>query len=137
MWFCAKIDLTPSVKMQNSANLSVINDYPNTSFSNQMNNKEKKKVAFEFLSLDETEINTFEDKEDIFRILIIQRGEMLFFARNNKCVFIEEFSALNSKISFKNIEKWIDGSKILDKVTLIKDIQLYYKKAYKDTLEIV
>lgn len=102
-----------------------------------MNIKQKKEIADELITLDENQIHIFKQADNLFKLLIIQRGEALFFSMNEKAIILEEFSALSAKVSFNGINNWIDGSKITNKEMLIIKLKELYKSAYKDDLEVV
>ena len=79
----------------------------------------------------------FEKEGIIFKILILDKGEELFFQKGEKAL-ICEISARYSLINPKTIKVWDNGCVITpsERETLLLDIQHFYKIAYKDDLEI-
>lgn len=98
--------------------------------------EQQKRLLAALNSLGSDSIHTFREKDTLYKILILQRGEMLFFSMNNKSLIMDEFSALTSQLSLKGMDTWIDGAPIVDKDMVIKEIKKFYKIAYKDDLTI-
>lgn len=72
------------------------------------------------------------------RLLIIYRGERLFFQVNEKAL-ICEISARDSMLSKKSLKKWDDGSSIdtEEREQLVALIAKYYTLSYKAALVVV
>lgn len=72
----------------------------------------------------------------IIRIMIIYRGERLYFQLNEKAT-ICTISARDSLLSKKSIKRWDNGDKIDNVDALCSIICEFYKKSYSDTLIVV
>jgi hypothetical protein len=102
-----------------------------------MNQKERELIAKEVNSLGENEVFIFKEEDIDFKILILDRGESLFYSEDGKSLILDDFSARGAKLSLKKVNKWVTGESIENKEILIESIKKIYKKAYKDDLEIV
>ena len=71
-----------------------------------------------------------------YKILIIDRGERLFFQEDDKCL-ICNISARFSILEQESLSYWSDGTIISNKQILIKKIKKYYSKAYSNKLKVV
>ncbi|MGN7824823.1 hypothetical protein HGH92_23120 [Chitinophaga varians] len=89
------------------------------------------------LKSDVNGVHRFVDGENKYGLLIIARGELLFFQENDKAL-ICDVSARYALINPATIKKWDNGDKISDaeREEIVQKIILYYKKAYRDDLKI-
>ena len=94
-------------------------------------------LEIEELKISRTKVHRFKKDGVEFGILILGRGETLFFQIGNDAL-ICEISARHALINPKTIKKWDNGTKINEeeKVFVLEKIIELYKKAYKDELEI-
>lgn len=72
------------------------------------------------------------------RLLIIYRGERLFFQINDRAL-ICDISARDSMLGKRSLKKWDDGRLIgaEDRELLVALIQKYYTLSYRDVLVVV
>lgn len=78
-----------------------------------------------------------EDDSVIYKIKILERGDALFFQKNDDAL-ICEISARLAMINPATINKWDNGNKISDqeRTVIVEKIIELYKRAYKDDLAI-
>ncbi len=95
------------------------------------------KLLIDSLKNDFEKVHRCEENGELFGLLILGRGENLFFQKGDKA-FICDISAHDSELDKSSIKKWDDGTKIsLDQKTeLAVKIAELYKKFYKDELKI-
>lgn len=63
------------------------------------------------LKIDFEKVHRFEKNGESFGLLILGRGENLFFQKNDKA-FICDISARDAELDKSSIKKWDDGTKI-------------------------
>ncbi|GAA0538000.1 hypothetical protein LX66_2025 [Chitinophaga japonensis] len=82
-------------------------------------------------------VHRFTDGTDKYGMLIIARGELLFFQENDKGLLCE-ISARYSLINPKTIKQWDNGDKISEeeKDQILAKIIHFYKIAYKNDLTV-
>ena len=78
-----------------------------------------------------------ENDSVIYKIKILERGDALFFQKNDDAL-ICEISARLAMINPSTINKWDNGNKISDeeRASILEKIVELYKRAYKDDLAI-
>ncbi len=83
------------------------------------------------------EVNRYSDETGNYGILVLGRGENLFFQQNERA-FICEIDAVKGLINSKTISKWDDGKKIQDneKAYVLEKLIFLYRKFYNDAAEI-
>jgi len=89
------------------------------------------------LKIDKERVHRFEEGLDEYGILILGRGESLFFQKNEKAL-ICHISAIHAELDASTIKKW-DNKKSLspaEKTKTVDEIAKFYKKAYKDDLKV-
>src|SRR5687767_4573517 len=98
--------------------------------------KETKALVQELKANTES-VHRFTEGDNNYGILIIARGELLFFQENDAAL-ICDVSARFALINPKTIKEWDNGRKITDeeKEKLLEKIMHFYKKAYTDELKI-
>lgn len=101
-----------------------------------MNHKEKAALAKQLIGLGEKEVYTYHKQGVIYRMLIVFRGEGLFYAENDQCLVFDRFSARKAVVSMKGVDQWLDGTPFADRERLKENLKKYYKQSYEDTLEI-
>lgn len=99
-------------------------------------NKEIRNLIYE-LKADTARVHRFDDSGTSFGMLIIGRGEELFFQKGDRALLCE-ISARYALINIKTIKRWDDGTVITDveKRELIPEIIKIYKLAYRDDLKV-
>jgi len=99
--------------------------------------KSDKKIIH-LLKDNKNEIYYYEIKNLVIGMLLIERGERLFFQLNNKALLCMA-SARYAKILSDSIFLWDSGEliEIVEKKKIIELIKEYYRKSYKDDLEVV
>ncbi|NLR57177.1 hypothetical protein HGH93_03660 [Chitinophaga polysaccharea] len=102
-----------------------------------MNKKDKAALAKQLLSAPPTKVYIYVDGCTTYRMLIIYRGEGLFYAENDHCLILEKFSAREAKVSLEGTEQWLDGEPVADKALLARNLKDFYKRSYKDDLNII
>lgn len=95
------------------------------------------KPLIDSLKNDFEKVHRFEENGELLGLLILGRGENLFFQKGDKA-FICDISARDSELDKSSIKKWDDGTKISidQKKDLAIKIADLYKKFYKDQLKI-
>ncbi|PUZ25396.1 hypothetical protein DCC81_13960 [Chitinophaga parva] len=101
-----------------------------------MNHKEKAALAKQLIGLGEKEVYTYHEQGITYRMLIVFRGEGLFYAENDQCLVFDKFSARDAVVSMKGVDKWLDGTPFADRERLKENLKKYYKQSYKDALDI-
>lgn len=102
-----------------------------------MNKKDKAALAKQLRCAPATKVYIYVEGGTTYRMLIIYRGEGLFYAENDHCLILEKFSARDAKVSIEGIDQWIDGGPIADKALLARNLKDFYKRSYKDDLNII
>lgn len=84
-----------------------------------------------------TNVHRFVVNENRYGILIVSRGELLFFQENDRALFCE-ISARESLIDPGSVKRWDDKTPVSaeEKTRLLPLMQELYKRAYKDELRI-
>jgi len=82
-------------------------------------------------------VHRFTEGGDRYGMLIIARGELLFFQKNESGL-ICEISARYSLINPKTIKQWDNGNKISEeeREKILEKIIHFYKIAYKNDLKV-
>jgi hypothetical protein len=82
-------------------------------------------------------VHRFEEEGSRYGMLIIDRGELLFFQQNDDALLCD-VSARYSLINPASIKEWDNGHKITEeeRAALLEKIIHFYKKAYKDELKV-
>ena len=95
------------------------------------------KSLIDALKTDFEKVHRFEKNGELFGLLILGRGENLFFQKGNRA-FICDISARDSGLDKSSIKKWDDGINISvsQKQSLAIEIAELYKMFYQDELRI-
>ncbi|WP_143305679.1 hypothetical protein [Chitinophaga vietnamensis] len=82
-------------------------------------------------------VHRFNENGNHYGLLIIARGEALFFQENDKALFCD-VSARYALIHPNTIQQWDNGNKISDeeRERIIQQIVHLYKLAYRDDLKV-
>lgn len=83
------------------------------------------------------QVNRYSDETGNYGILVLGRGENLFFQQNERA-FICEIEAVKGIINSKTISKWDNGEKIQDKekAYVLDKLIFLYRKFYNVDAEI-
>lgn len=101
-----------------------------------MNNKEKVALAKQLIGLGEKGVYTYHEQGVTYRMLIVFRGEGLFYAEDDKCLVFDKFSARDVKVSMKGVDRWLDGTAFTDREQVKINLKRFYKQFYRDALEV-
>ena len=105
---------------------------------NKMTKKEREELILEIDQLDDTKVHYVNIDGLLYKILILGRGEMMYFSKEGKSTLIE-ISARFSKLYLNSFKSWGNGKAILEseRSDLAAIIKKVYLLAYKEDLEIV
>ena len=101
-----------------------------------MNQKERINLINQLNTMGSDEVHHFTIENVLYKILILGRGDMLFYSENNKSL-ICEISARNCLLSLNSLKYWGGNKKIEDKEKdhLFERIKKVYTLAYKNELQ--
>ena len=79
----------------------------------------------------------FEEDGNKYGLLIISRGDLLFYQENEKAL-VCEISARYSLIAPETIKEWDNSHKITaeERPAILEKIQHFFKKAYQNDLKV-